>query len=231
MHQSDLYGSDSDASDSSEYPSNLTRAEAVRQYPESAHQALAATLGLVYYKIRNEVGEGLSAHIPRPPKRERQQEDVASVSSSSKQKPVKMARRPNNVSPTTLHRLITGPSLESKSLVSDESDKLGWNVHQDVSDDAMSKLRGIVSEEVGTLLRALEQGRLKLKPSRSERLNMSPTESKAGSFQSKAPESAQEDEVRTVANTVATELVSPSSTKNEEHDLPDTASDATTPLT
>lgn len=95
----------------------------------------------------------------------------------------------------------------------------------------MSKLRGIVSEEVGTLLRALEQGRLKLKPSRSERLNMSPTESKGGSFQGKVPESAQEDEVRTVANTVATELVSPSSTRNEEHDLPDTASDATTPLT
>ncbi|KAH1286406.1 hypothetical protein LV164_005787 [Aspergillus fumigatus] len=231
MHQSDLYGSDSDSSESSEYPSNLTRAEAVRQYPESAHQALAATLGLVYYKIRNEVGEGPNTHIPRPPKRERQQEDLASVSSGSKQKPVKMPRRPNNVSPTTLHRLITGPSLESKSLISEESDKLGWNVHSDVSDDAMSKLRGIVSEEVGTLLRALEQGRLKLKPSRSERLNMSPTESKGGSFQGKVPESAQEDEVRTVANTVATELVSPSSTRNEEHDLPDTASDATTPLT
>lgn len=90
MHQSDLYGSDSDSSESSEYPSNLTRAEAVRQYPESAHQALAATLGLVYYKIRNEVGEGPNTHIPRPPKRERQQEDLASVSSGSKQKPVKM---------------------------------------------------------------------------------------------------------------------------------------------
>ncbi|EAW13254.1 uncharacterized protein ACLA_017000 [Aspergillus clavatus NRRL 1] len=231
MHQSDvMFSNDSDSSDSSDYPSNLTRAEAVRQFPEAAHQALAATLGLVYYKIRNEVGEGPNTHIPRPPKR--QQEEVSSVTSSSKQKPVKMARRPNNLSPTTLHRLVTGPSLESKSLVSEESDKLGWNVHSDVSDDAMSKLRGIVSEEVGTLLRALEQGRLKLKPSRSERLNMSPTESKAGSFIGKiGHDGAQDDEVRTVPNTIATEIVSPKSRRNEDHDLPDTASDTTSPLT
>ncbi|KAL4865020.1 hypothetical protein BDV12DRAFT_156830 [Aspergillus spectabilis] len=230
MHQTDgmFAASDSDSSDSSDCPSNLTRAEAVRMFPEAAHQALAATLGLVYYKIRNEVGE--SPHSPihqRPPKR--LQEEVASVSSSSKQKPVKMARRPNNLSPTALHRLITGgPSLESKSLTSEESDKLGWNANaqSEISDDTMSKLRGIVSEEVGTLLRALERGRLKMKPSRSERMEMSPTESHTS--RDKAP--AVRDPEPTLS-TVPTEIVSFSSKKAvqiqrlEEATIPDTASD------
>jgi hypothetical protein len=211
MHQPEsMFASDSDSSDSSLSPSNLTRAEAVQQYPEAAHQALAATLGLVYYKIRNEVGEGPNTHIQRPPKRA--QDEIASTSSSSKQKPVKMPRRPNNLSPTTLHRLVTGgPSLESKSLASEELDKLGWNPHSEVaSDDAMGKLRGIVSEEIGTLLRALEQGRFKLKPSRSERLNMSPTESKASIRGGNAvTEPAQEDDNRTIPDTIATEILSP----------------------
>lgn len=206
MHQTEaLFSSDSDSSDASECANNMTRSEAVEQYPEAAHQALAATLGLVYYKIRNEVGEGLNSQISaRPPKR--QQEELASVSSSSKQKPAKMARRPNHISPTTLHKLMTGPSHESKSTASEESDKLGWNVHSDVSDEAMSKIKGIVSDELGSLLRALEQGRLKLKPSRSERLNMSPTESK-GSFRN--GKTVQEEEVPTEPNTVPTERVSP----------------------
>lgn len=232
MHQEQtLFASDSDSSDSSDYPSNLSRAEAVRLYPEAAHQALAATLGLVYYKIRNEVGEGPNASITRPPKR--QQEEAISAT-SSKEKPVKMARRPT-VSPTTLKRLITGPSVESKSLASEESDKLGWNAYSDVSDDTMSKLRGIVSDEVGTLLRALEKGRIRLRSNRSERTNLSPTESraaesKAGSRNSKA---APEDEP-TLPNTVPTEVLSISSDHAEkigDHELPDTASDASSPLT
>ncbi|KAG2417677.1 hypothetical protein HFD88_008896 [Aspergillus terreus] len=240
MHQTDAF-TDSDSSDSSESPSNLTRAEAVRMYPEAAHQALAATLGLVYYKIRNEVGEGPNMPIQRPPKR--LPEEAASVSTGSKQKPVKMARRPNaspthvspkNVSPTTLHKLITGPSLESKSMVSEESDKLGWNAHSEASDEAMSKLRGIVSEEISTLLRALERGRLKLKPSRAERLNMSPTESKASLSRKVGGTLAQEDEVPTQPNTIPTEILSMSekmTTHLEDHDLPDTASESTGPLT
>ncbi|KAI9928087.1 hypothetical protein ASPWEDRAFT_26826 [Aspergillus wentii DTO 134E9] len=229
-HTEPMFGGDSDSSESSDCSSNITRAEAVRQYPEAAHQALAATLGLVYYKIRNEVGEGPNALIaPRPPKR--QQEEMASATSSSKQKPVKMARRPNNVSPTALHKIYTGPSIESKSLASDESDKLGWNAHSEYSDEAIHKLQGVVSE-VGTLLRALEQGRRKLKPSRSERLNMSPTASKAPYRNGEAAgEPAQDDETRTEPNTVPTEVISPSSAKTEDHELPDTASNAISPLT
>ncbi|KAL2823310.1 hypothetical protein BDW59DRAFT_173621 [Aspergillus cavernicola] len=228
MHQTDgmFAASDSDSSDSSDCPSNLTRAEAVRLFPEAAHQALAATLGLVYYKIRNEVGE--NSHSPvvqRPPKR---QQEEASVTSSSKQKPVKMARRPNNLSPTALHRLITGPSLESKSLASEESDKLGWNAQSEVSDDTMSKLRGIVSEEVGTLLRALERGRLKMKPSRSERMEMSPTGSHT-SHNDKAPPVREPEP--SFLSTVPTEIISLSSRKvverQDEPTIPDTASDTT----
>ncbi|KAE8152200.1 hypothetical protein BDV25DRAFT_151511 [Aspergillus avenaceus] len=235
MHQTEpvFAASDSDSSDSSEYPSNVSRSEAVRLFPEAAHQALAATLGLVYYKIRNEVGEGPNMQIQRPPKR---QPEEMSVSSESKPKPAKIVRRPNNVSPTALHRLVTGPSLESKS-ISDESDKLGWNAHSEVSDEAMSKLRGIVSEEVGTLLRALEKGRIRLKPSRDERLtvSLSPTEPKARNSKLGLDGAhAQEDDVRTLPNTVATEVVSPSdkTERTEEHEieLPDTESDATSPM-
>lgn len=208
----------------------MTRAEAVRQYPEAAHQALAATLGLVYYKIRNEVGEGPTSHLSaRPPKR--QQEEVAS--SSSKEKPVKIPRRPNQISPATLQKLITGPSIESKSMVSEESDKLGWNAHSEVSDEAMHKIKGIVSDELGSLLRALERGHLKLKPSRSERQNMSPTESKSSFRNGRIwTDGAQEEGVPTIPNTVPTERLSPSSdrTENHSHGLPDTASAANSPL-
>ncbi|KAL4768610.1 hypothetical protein BDW60DRAFT_210768 [Aspergillus nidulans var. acristatus] len=233
MHQTDGMFSDSDSSDSSDCPSNLTRAEAVRMFPEAAHQALAATLGLVYYKIRNEVGDHPLSPIQRPPKRH--QEEVASVSSSSKQKPVKMARRPTNLSPTALHKLITGgPSLESKSLTSEESAKLGWNANatSEISDDTMSKLRGIVSEEVGTILRALERGRLKIKPSRSERMEMSPTGSRSSSRNDKAP--AVKDVEPTVPDTVPTEIISLSLRKDVqkigleiEPTIPDTASETT----
>ncbi|KAL3430153.1 hypothetical protein BDV09DRAFT_202385 [Aspergillus tetrazonus] len=232
MHQTDGMFSDSDSSDSSDCPSNLTRAEAVRMFPEAAHQALAATLGLVYYKIRNEVGDHPLSPIQRPPKRH--QEEVASVSSSSKQKPVKMARRPTNLSPTALHKLITGgPSLESKSLTSEESAKLGWNANAtEISDDTMSKLRGIVSEEVGTILRALERGRLKIVPSRSERMEMSPTGSRSSSRNDKAP--AVKDVEPSVPDTVPTEIISLSLRKDVqkteveiEPTIPDTASETT----
>ncbi|KAF7714677.1 Uncharacterized protein PECH_008293 [Penicillium ucsense] len=232
MHPSDMYADDSDSSSSSEGSCSITRAEAVRRYPEAAHQALAATLGLIYYKIRNEVGEGPHGPITtRPPKR--QQEDVVSTSTSNKSKPVKIPRRPS-VSDSFLHRLVTGgPSVvESKSSTSEEFDKLGWNPFADVSDDAMSKLRALDPQDIGTVLRALEQGRLKLKPSRSEKLNMSPTESKAShSFAGKATEPTQEDVVPTVPNTVPTQPIP--TAEFAKHiplaDLPDTASGAGSP--
>ncbi|KAJ5587168.1 uncharacterized protein N7459_002933 [Penicillium hispanicum] len=217
MHPTSMFADDSDSSDSSDRSFNITRAEAVAQYPEAAHQALAATLGLVYYKIRNEVGEGPNGLIaPRPPKR--QQDDIASNSTSTKSKPVKMPRRPS-VSESFLHRLITGgPTVESKSSISDQSDRLGWNPFNEVSDDAMNKLRSIDPDDIGMVLRALEQGRLKLKPSGSEKLNMSPTESKASHPLGKAAEPAQE--VATIPNTVPTQPASSSSKPTSASKVP-----------
>ena len=60
MQQTDICADSdsSDSSDSSDGSSIISREEAVRRFPDTARQALAATLGLVYYKIRNEVGEG-----------------------------------------------------------------------------------------------------------------------------------------------------------------------------
>ncbi|KAJ6102395.1 hypothetical protein N7486_004822 [Penicillium sp. IBT 16267x] len=203
----EMFANDSDSSDSSDTGYPITRAEAVYRYPEAAHQALAATLGLVYYKIRKEVGEGPKAALaPRPPKR--QQDEVAPASTSTKSKPVKMPRRPS-VSDSFMHRLTSGviePYAETRSSVSGPSQILGWKAFSDVSEDAREKLRSIDPNDLGALLRAMEQGRLKLKPSRSEKMNMSPTESKASSnpFR-KAAEPAHEEvptEPHTVPNTV-----------------------------
>ena len=214
-----MFANDSDSSDSSDSNFNITRAEAVRQYPESAHQALAATLGLVYYKIRNEVGESPHAMMAqRPPKR--QQDEVASTSTSTKSKPVKMPRRPS-VTDSYLQRLVTGPSIESKSSTSEEFDQLGWKAFSDVSDDAVGKLRSIDPQDLGAVLRALESGRLKLKPSRSEKQNQSPTESKA-SHPFVAPP-APEEEVPTVPNTVPTQPLTTSASERG-HEVPPTAS-------
>ncbi|KAI9375141.1 hypothetical protein BJX61DRAFT_540165 [Aspergillus egyptiacus] len=220
--------SDSDLSECND-PPNFSRAEAVRLFPEAAHQALAVTLGLVYYKIRNEIGDTPLSPVPRAPKR---QQEEASMSSGSKQKPIKMARRPNTLSPSALHRLIAGPSFEMKSMTSEESDKLGWNANSEISDDAMSKLRGIVSAEVGTILRALERGQLKMKPSRSERMAMSPT----GSHASNDDKPAVKEPEPTCLSTIPTEIV-PSSPKKVaaeaqyEPTIPDTCSDTTSTST
>ncbi|KAJ5106805.1 hypothetical protein N7456_003480 [Penicillium angulare] len=233
MHPTDMFDNDSDSSDSSDSNLTITRAEAVHRFPEAAHQALAATLGLVYYKIRNEVGEGPNAVMAqqRPPKR--QQEDIASTNSSSKSKPVKMPRRPNNVTDSFLQRLITGPSIESKSSTSEEFDQLGWKAFSDVSEDAIGKLRSIDPQDLGSVLRALEQGRLKLKPSRSEKQNLSPTDSKAAeqSF-GQAARPFPGDEVPTVPNTVPTQPLTSSSAQGSKArpssipDVPPTASDS-----
>ncbi|KAJ5740243.1 hypothetical protein N7493_000115 [Penicillium malachiteum] len=192
LQPSDFHSYDSDSSDSSDSNCSMTRAEAVHLFPEAAHQALAATLGLVYYKIRNEVGEGPHAVMaPRPPKR--QQDEVASSTTSTKSKPVKIPRRPS-VSDTFLQRLIHGPSIDTKSSTSEEFDQIGWKAFSEVSDDAKDKLRSIDPHDLGAVLRALEQGRLKLKPSRSEQQNASPTESKGANPFRHAPNPVPRDE-------------------------------------
>jgi hypothetical protein len=135
------------------------------------------------------------------------------MNSASKARPEKRSRH-NDLSPTTLHRLVTGPSIDSKSIVSEQLDKLGWNVHlSQMSDETMSKIKGIVSDEVNALLlHALERGRLKLKPSRLDRSRLSPTESAKLSIRAKPNP---DDEMPTVPDTVPTELLSPLSAREE----------------
>ncbi|WEW57374.1 hypothetical protein PRK78_002841 [Emydomyces testavorans] len=198
----------SDSSDSSDLPSDLTRAEAARLYPEACHQALAATLGLVYYKIRNEVGEGPHQHLI-PTAQKRVHEDVGSVN-SAKPKAAKLSRRSNDLSPTALKIVTSGPAIDAKSIVSEGLDRLGWNVNaSQMSDETMNKLKDIVTDEVNTLLlQALERGRIKIQPSRMERGRASPTESAKPSVRSRsngrgdASGSGDED-----MHTVATEII------------------------
>ncbi|KAJ5832440.1 hypothetical protein N7474_000751 [Penicillium riverlandense] len=174
--------SDSDSSDE-ETRLSLTREEAVRQYPEAALQALAAKLGLVYSSIRNEMGEGPNMRIHRPSKR--QQEDISAAGSRRQTKPGKMPRvsppRRQDVDPNDpLYRLITEGFPEQSSTKSpvSEGDELGWDAFPDVSESAKSKLRALDPQDVQSLLRALEKGRLQLKPSGSE-VHGSPTRSRA----------------------------------------------------
>lgn len=212
VYQDTMLPDDSDASESNERPNNLSRSEAVRQYPEACHQALAATLGLVYYKIRKEAGESPSSQFHRPPKRHQEE---AMSNASSKQKPSKAARRVINPSPTRMHKLITGSPLASRSIVSksvysDDLERLGWNANSsDITEETLSKLKNRPAEEVHNfILRALERGLLKLKPSRSEQLNASPTESRAkGEGLEDVP--LTEYDPPSGPNTVSTELISP----------------------
>ncbi|PGH13609.1 hypothetical protein AJ80_06240 [Polytolypa hystricis UAMH7299] len=227
-------GNHSDSSDSSDLPSDITRAEAARQFPEACHQALAATLGLVYYKIRNEVGEGPHGHMV-PTAVKRLQDEVGSLNSAAKPKAAKLSRTGAPDMSAVLHRLATGPSIDSKSIVSEGLDKLGWNTNlSQVSDETMSKLKGIVSDEVNAaLLKALEHGRVKLKPSALERGRLSPTDS--GARLSVRPRSNEDsptspdDEVSTIAHTVATELISPLSARDECLWAPEPISETSSP--
>ncbi|KAJ5620339.1 hypothetical protein N7510_004323 [Penicillium lagena] len=173
---------DSDSSDG-ETRHSLTREEAVRQFPEAALQALAARLGLVYSSIRNEMGEGPNMRIHRPSKR--QQEELSATGSRRQTKPGKMPRvsppRRQDMDPhDPLYRLITEGFPEQSSTKSpvSEGDELGWDAFPDVSESAKSKLRALDPQDVQSLLRALEKGRLQLKPSGSE-AHGSPTSSRA----------------------------------------------------
>lgn len=246
VHQPDtLFGAaavgddddESDESESNEAYSTLTRAEAVRQFPEAAHQTLAAVLGLVYTKIRKEVGEGRLP--PRAPKRN-QEEVVSNTSSSRQQKSVKLARGPTKLPSGVLQKLVVpGPSSEQKSQTSEDSDKLGWDAHLGSPDEAGMFRRGfnelhqlLHAHESGvplnpTALRAvlhgMEEGLYKAKPSPSELQNMSPTERAKYSFHS-----AGEPTIETVPEVPSTEPRTPSP-KRERKQLPATASNASTP--
>jgi hypothetical protein len=211
---------DDDSSDYSDRPNNLTRAEAAYQYPEACHQALAATLGLNYHKIRKAVGESPNSRIAAP---KRPAEDVISNPHvSARPKPVKLARRLGDVSPTMLQKLVYGvPSVASKSVSSELEDKLVWREHgregSEISDEALSKLKGL-SSDIGSILRAIERGKLYVK---SEQMHVSPTESRPradikGESRDASP-MAVEEEARST-HTVSTEIISPTGS------LPDTAS-------
>lgn len=246
MHQPDtLFGApasagvdddDSDESESNEAYSTLTRAEAVRQFPEAAHQTLAAILGLVYSKIRKEVGEGC---LPRATKRN-QEEVVSNTPSSRQQKSVKLARGPTKLPSGILQKLVVpGPSSEQKSHISEDSDKLGWDAHLGSPDETGMFRRGfnelhqlLHAHESGvplnpTALRAvlhgMEEGLYKAKPSPSELQNMSPTERAKYSFHS-----AGESTIETIPEVPSTEPRTPSP-KRERKQLPATASNASTP--
>lgn len=203
-YQSDIdLESGSDSNSSSDIPSNLTRAEAVMQFPEAAHQALAATLGLDYYHMRKEISRYSDPQPSRPSKRP--QRDVISVV-STKDKRVRIPLRRTSISTEKLVK--GGYSLEPKSLPSEESEKVGWRVHSDVPEDLMKR---VAAGDHVALMRAIEQGLVRLQPSRSERLKMSPRESKASSRDGKvAADADQEDDDRNLPDTIATEVLTQS---------------------
>lgn len=211
-------GYSSDSSDSSDRASDITRAEAVRLYPEACHQALAATLGLVYSQIRNEVGEGPSMmqHIPK-----RSYDDIASVQSSVRPKSSKVARRSNNdISPTRFHKMLAGPqTIDTKSTVSLGLDKLGWDMHgSQMSEETITRLKDIVAVEVNSRLRAMERGALRIQPNhleqrgRSSHGERSPTNMSVRTRMNGDDGSGPcptYDEVPTEPNTIPTEIISP----------------------
>lgn len=217
-HQDDAPWDDDDSSDYSDRPNNLTRAEAAYQYPEACHQALAATLGLNYHKIRKAVGEGLNSRIAAT---KRPADDmVSNPHVSARPKPVKLARRLGDVSPTMLQKLVYGvPSIATKSVSSELEDKLVWREAgregSEISDESLSKLKGL-SNDIGSILRAIERGKLHVK---SEQMHASPTESRPrADIKAESPEAMAVEEETRSAHTVSTEIISPTGS------LPDTAS-------
>jgi hypothetical protein len=123
------------------------------------------------------------------------------------------------VSPPLLKKLITGvPSVTSKSASSEHEDKLRWRgAGSDISDETMSKLKGIASNnDVSQILRLIESGRLHVQ---SEQMNISPTESRrSDAVKADNMETSPIEEDGVSVHTVSTELISPGSS------LPDTTS-------
>lgn len=215
MFPGDGYASDS--SDSSDRPSDLTRAEAARLYPEACHQVLAATLGLVYSQIRNEVGEGPLSHMmQRAPKRSH--DDAASARHRPSKAPARS--KVDNDSPTRSYKILQQhgvQTVDTKSAVSEGFDKLGYNINaSQMSDETMTRLKDIVAEEVNNrLLREIERGAVKIQPDSMERGRRSPTDLSVRTRLNEGRRSAgplspaNKDEVPTEPNTVATEIISP----------------------
>lgn len=210
-------GYSSDSSDSSDRPSDLTRAEAVRQYPEACHQVLAATLGLVYSKIRNEAGEGPSNMMHHVQKRAY---DDASIQSSIRPKSSKVARRSHNdISPARFHKMLAGAqTIDTKSTVSQGFDRLGWDAHSSqMSEETMGRLKDIVAEEVNARLRAMERGAVRIQPNHAEQRGRSSTTemSVRTRFNDDSPAPCPScDGFPTEPNTVATEIISPVSAQD-----------------
>jgi hypothetical protein len=103
-----------------------------------------------------------------------------------------------------------------------------------MSDETMSKIKGIVSDEVNALLlQALERGGLKLKPNNLDRARLSPTESAKLSIRAKLNvddvAAVQDDEMPTIPDTVPTELLSPLSARDEPPWFPEPMSENSSP--
>lgn len=227
IHAANQLPDDSDGSDSSDAPLILSRADAVRHYPEAAHQALGVCIGVAYHKLHIIVGDVPHSVQPRAPKR--QQEDERSTSAKAKSKPVKMARRPNpsipSAVPPPLQHLLRSTS-ESKSSKSEEQDVLGWKPFPDAPEDIRNNPGLYDPNTVAGILRSVEQGLKMLQYSASERARMSPTGTRASRASRAAdPEQA---EVPTVPNTVPTEPMTSLSDLNvgpgHDEDIPPTAS-------
>lgn len=183
----------------------MTRAEAVRRFPEAAHAALACFIGLDLEKVRKGIEEVPYWAAQRPPKR--QQGDVASASSKSRSKHVKVARQP---AVPDVQRLVYGGGSvsEEKSSKSEEQDVLGWCPFPGLSEDSMSKLRSHNEPGINAMLDAINKGRLQVKPSASERARMSPARSKAShasGHAAAAPSRNEQGEIPTERNTIPTE--------------------------
>ncbi|KAJ5893678.1 hypothetical protein N7495_005369 [Penicillium taxi] len=210
MQNHDMFADDSDSSSSDE-STDLSLAEAVRCYPEAAHRALAAVLGLAYHKIQKQVGDDF---IHRPQKRH---QDEVSV----KTKPAKLARPDPRSEPTAVRhpsptesyvqRLVHGVvnPITSKSMSSEEPvDQLGWNPFPDVSDSGMNKLRSMDPQDINSILRGIERGVYKAKSSASEKAARTINQPKA--TQPRATIPVAKSEVPTQPNT---NLTSPKSSR------------------
>lgn len=205
----------------------MTRAEAVRRFPVAAHKALACFLGLDWENVRKRVEEDPHLAAQRPPKR--QQEDVASASTKSRSKHVKMARRPTV---SDVQRLVYGGGSisEEKSSKSEEQDVLGWCPFPPLSEDSMSKLRSHNEPGINAMLDAINKGRLQVKPSASEKARMSPTRSKAShtiGHAAAAASRSEQGEIPTGRNTIPTEPMTSLASEAgpaSEPDVPGTAS-------
>ncbi|KKZ68797.1 hypothetical protein EMCG_05610 [[Emmonsia] crescens] len=103
-----------------------------------------------------------------------------------------------------------------------------------MSDDTMSKLKGIGSDEVNSiLLHALERGRVRLQLNPLECPRQSPTDSSKLSIRARPNfddfSAPHDDDMITVANTVPTEILSPRSSSYDGQWIPGQMSETPSP--